>query len=234
MAFLEVNSRSVRLGEPPREVLSAISFKAEAGSTTLVLGANGSGKSVLLRSLLGLVPGRGEVRVAGRRLRGRLQWLYRRSGVSFQNPDLQIFGDTVGEDIAIALEPDTNEAEIGRLLHIFALEESAHRSPWELSGGQRRRLALATACAGSPELLVLDEPYIELDYPSIQALTGELRRLRESGSTVIVASHETRDIWPLTDQVIVLHAGQQLYAGDPLGALRFVQPEFGLRPLEGI
>lgn len=247
MAFLEIDTLTLRLGEPHREVLSGITFNAEASTLTLILGSNGSGKSVLLRAILGLLRASGRVRVEGQILGRNRRSLYRYTGVAFQNPDLQIFGDTVAEDLRLALHRTEGGAaswnglaegsdaaidELDRLLDAFGLAACANDSPWDLSGGQRRRLALAAACAGRPSLLLLDEPYIELDYPAILALNAELQRLKHHGTTIIVASHETRDVWPLTDQVVLLHAGRCLFAGAPTASRALITPDHGLRPAE--
>jgi energy-coupling factor transporter ATP-binding protein EcfA2 len=157
--------------------------------------------------------------------------------VCFQNPDLQIFGDTVAEDIGLALSSGgartavEASGECTRLMGEFGLSEVASETPWTLSGGQRRRLALAGALAGPPKVLILDEPFLELDYPSVEQLITSLRGFRDRGGTVIVASHETRDIWPVVDQTVVMYGGEAVYTGPPHGARPYIVPAYGLRPL---
>ncbi len=263
MADVELRDVTVDLGDPPRRVVDSVSLHCPPGTLTLVLGANGSGKSVLLRTILALVSATsGSVMLNGADLRRKSRLLHAITGVCFQNPDLQIFGDTVAEDVALALDTGNRSAGRGsgppaakvmsnsgeesagrppqqpqqgqqgnRLIAEFGLTGREDEAPWNLSGGQRRKLALAGALAGPPEVLILDEPFLELDYPSVDQLVRSLRAFRNSGGTVILASHETRDIWPEVDQTLVMYRGRALYSGSPGGALPYITPEYGLRPL---
>ena len=235
MARLSIDRLTVSLGTPRRRVLSDVSLDCAPGTTTLVLGANGSGKSVFLRSILGLLrPDAGSVSLDGTPLGVRPERLYRRCGVCFQNPDLQLFGETVEDDIALALEArghgSLDVEGVAGVLDRFNLRDLATRAPWELSGGQRRRLALAGAFAGFPELVILDEPFLELDYPAVQELVAVLQEHRRNNGLAIVASHESRDLWEMVDQVVVLYHGRLAYVGPPDGAEVYVSPHYGLRP----
>ncbi|MEX2442057.1 MAG: ABC transporter ATP-binding protein [Alkalispirochaeta sp.] len=238
MADVELKDVAVTLGDPPRRIIDTVSLRCLSGTITLVVGANGSGKSVLLRTILSLVqPSAGSVFFDGADVRRKPRILHAVTGVCFQNPDLQIFGDTVAEDVALALTTGTPNAEedtaghCDKLVAEFGLEGHEGDAPWTLSGGQRRRLALAGALAGPPKVLILDEPFLELDYPSVRRLVATLRAFRDSGGTVILASHETRDIWHLVDQAVVMYEGRALYTGPPEGAQPFVVPDYGLRPI---
>lgn len=238
MAELSLSEVSVALGDPPTPVLSSITTRFRPGAITLVLGANGSGKSVLLRAVLGLVPADGAVKLDGEILSRRRDAFYRRTGVTFQNPDLQIFGETVREDVQLGFRQrrgtDASEEELHALLHRNGLSGLADRTPWELSGGQRRRLAIAGAVAGDPEVLLLDEPFLELDFPSVRDLIATIAAARDRGATVVVTSHETRDIWPLVDTVVVLDGGRVVYDGPPRRAHHAVNEAHGLRPLNQV
>ncbi|SIP97536.1 cobalt/nickel transport system ATP-binding protein/zinc transport system ATP-binding protein/biotin transport system ATP-binding protein/energy-coupling factor transport system ATP-binding protein [Alkalispirochaeta americana] len=235
MALLVLEGVSVSLGEPPREILRDIDLTIPSGTITLLLGTNGCGKSVLFRTMLGLTGGyRGEIRLKGTPLGRDASPLHRLAGVVFQNPDQQLFGATLREDLLIGLPRDTPLDQ--EILSSLGLSDLLERAPAELSGGQRRRLAIAGALMGQPELLFLDEPFIELDYPSIQNLLERLDTLRQGGSSVILASHECQDIWPLVDQLIVIAEGRLLYQGPPSGGAHLITPDQGLRPLpsEGV
>lgn len=233
MAFLDVRNLSTVLGEPAREVLLDIDLSFEKGTITLLLGSNGSGKSVLLRSILGLIPANtGEIFLQGCSLRRRFGDLYKNSGVVFQNPDQQLFGATVLEDLEIGLtRGETPDPEVISDLGIHDLLE---RAPVELSGGQRRRVAIAGAIVPHPDLLFLDEPFIELDFPSIQTLLNRLDQLRNTGCTIILASHESHDIWPIVDQLVILSEGRILYHGLPEMGCALINPDNGLRPLDSL
>lgn len=230
MALLDVTDLSVRLGDPPMEVLSGIGLALEPGSITLLLGSNGSGKSVLLRSVLGLVPAStGEISLDGRSLTRRFDRLHRDCGVVFQNPDQQLFGATVQEDLELGL-PDGSSTDPA-VLEDMGIGELLHRAPAELSGGQRRRVAIAGAIITNPRILFLDEPFIELDFPSITRLLKRLETMRNFGCAIVVASHESQDIWPLVDQLVILKEGSILYSGNRDGGVSLIVPDNGLRPV---
>jgi energy-coupling factor transporter ATP-binding protein EcfA2 len=230
MAVLAVGELSLTTGEPPRTLLENISFSCSPATITLLLGANGSGKSVILRTMLGLFSGcTGEILLGGRSLRDDFAELHRQSGVVFQNPEAQLFGATVREDLLISLPPGATLD--GAVIEALGLEDLLERSPAELSGGQRRRVAIAGALVGNPSFLFLDEPFIELDFPAIGKLLELLRDRRARGCTVIIASHESGDIWPLVDQLLIVAGGTIRYCGLPEDGSALINTTYGLRPL---
>lgn len=232
MATISINNASVVLGDPPSPVLQEFSMTFDPGAIHLVLGANGSGKTILLRTLLGLQRLRsGTVTLDGEPLTRRSRrTLHSNSGVTFQNTDIQIFGDTVLEDLQIGrdatFQPDP------RLLSDFGLAHLLQKPPSELSGGQRRRLAIAGALIGEPKFLFLDEPFLELDYPHILNLVARLQTLRSSGTTIIIASHETQDVWGIVDNVVLITEGRIVGSGPPKAVAVNIGPEIGLRPIK--
>lgn len=232
MATVSVEHATVRLGDPPRTVIDAVSVALDSGTITLVIGANGSGKSVFLRSLLGLEPlADGKIRFDDVPLsRKSRRALHRASGVTFQNSDVQIFGDTVRDDLEIGSR--SGDARSSPIIEDFGLAPLLDRSPFELSGGQRRRLALAGALIDDPPYLFLDEPFLELDYPHIRTLVRHLQSAKERGQTVIVASHETRDMWEIADVVLVFSHGRIVAEGPPATVREAIGPDLGLRPVE--
>lgn len=182
-----------------------------------VIGHTGSGKSTLIQHINGLLlPITGRVTVDGIDLVDRTarREVRRRVGLVFQYPEHQLFADTVAEDVAFgprALGLPAGEIE---QLVITALErvgldfcEVGHRSPFELSGGQMRRVAIAGVLATRPGTLVLDEPMAGLDPVGRGAMRELLRTLHHQGLTVIMVSHDMEDVAALADRVLVLRNG---------------------------
>lgn len=182
-----------------------------------VIGHTGSGKSTLIQHINGLLlPTTGHVTVDGIDLTDRAarREVRRRVGLVFQYPEHQLFADTVSEDVAFgprALGVPAGEIE---QLVITALErvgldfcEVGHRSPFELSGGQMRRVAIAGVLATCPGTLVLDEPMAGLDPAGRSAMRELLRTLHRQGLTVIMVSHDMEDVAALADRVLVLRNG---------------------------
>lgn len=231
MATLSVDNATVQLGEPPRTVIDGVSVAFQPGTVSLVLGANGSGKSVFLRSLLGLEQlSHGEIRFGDVPLtRKTRRHVHASAGVTFQNSDVQIFGDTVRDDLEIGNR--NNDRTSSPIIDEFGLRPLLDRPPFELSGGQRRRLAIAAALLNDPPYLFLDEPFLELDYPHIRRLVDQIQRARDRGQMVIVASHETRDMWEIADVVLVFDQGRVAAKGSPEAVKDMIGPNLGLRPV---
>lgn len=229
MAFLAIEDLAVSLGDPPRRVLESIDLTAKPGSVTLVVGRNGSGKSVLLRAILGLVRReRGTITLDGVPIRRDFSPLHRRSAVLFQDADAQIFGDTVREDIRLTL--GNGEPFPEQLVEELNLAPSLDRPPAELSGGTRRLVAIAAALATRRALCFLDEPTTELDWDAVEAVRAAIRGLQAAERTVIIAAHDVRDLWDLASDVVLLTDGRITAAGPPGQMREWVSPANGLRP----
>ena len=200
-----------------RRALDGVSFAVAAGERVGLLGANGAGKSTLLLHLNGLLPGRrskttGDIRICGKRLeRATLAWVRRRVGLLFQDPDDQLFCATVFEDVAFGPRQFEGNDE-GRIREIVegALEragalELMERVPNELSGGEKRRVALAGVLACEPEVLVLDEPTSDLDPRGRREWLPLLAGLPYAQ---IIASHDLEFVLKLCPRVLVMSAGR--------------------------
>ncbi len=194
------------------EALRGISFRLEHGEKAALTGANGAGKSTLLLHTAGLLlPTRGEVSVGGIGVRRRTLPLIRQSvGLVFQNPDNQLFMPTVEEDVAFGpanmhLTPEEIEARVAKALEAVDATHLRGCSPYRLSGGQKRRAAIATVLAMEPSVLVLDEPTSDLD-PRARRRTIEL--LRGFGHTMLVATHDMELVAELCPRMIVLREGR--------------------------
>lgn len=192
-------------GYGDRPVFEAISFSIRHGESVGIAGANGAGKSTLLWCVLGLLKCRGAVRLFGEKP-GRKTLA--RCGVVFQNPEDQLFMPSILDDVALR---GITRGEALSALRRVGLEEKAEEPASRLSLGQRKRAAIAAALAGSPELLVLDEPTAELDGRSVRELAGTLKSL---GTTKLIASHDLGLLRCVASRIIVLADGGIAADGD--------------------
>ena len=212
-------------------VLRGVSMSLRRGECLALIGASGSGKTTLIKHLNGLLrPDSGTVLLNGRATGERsfrLSGLRRTVGVAFQYPEHQLFGRTVMEDVCIGplnLGLTRAEAEMAarESLWLVGLDERCFfRSPWELSGGQRRCAAIAGVLAMNPQALVLDEPAAGLDPRTkrrIFDIVGVLRR--ERGLAVILVSHHMEDVAQYADRVLALDGGRVTLEGTPRAVFR--------------
>lgn len=234
MEELLVEHLSLRFPEMEKAVLHDVSFSLRSRSVTLVCGPNGSGKSVLLRACLGLErTATGSVRLDSVDVFNDPKSLYRRSAVVFQNPETQIFGTTVAEEIAFSLGPHrVSTSRDEDILRRLGIADLLDRAPASLSGGQRQRLALAGAFLAHPDILFLDEPISALDYPFIRELADIIREARNEGTAIFATVHDVRDLWPTADQVLLLNEGRTVYSGDANDSIPYLTPQYGMRPVE--
>lgn len=199
-----------------------------------IVGETGSGKTTLVQHFNGLLkPSAGKVHVLGKDLsQPGILWpeLRRRVGLVFQYPEHQLFEETVFEDIAFVLRrqksvsPEEIERRVKSAFLLVGLdaEELGQRSPFELSGGEMRRVALAGVLVQDPAVLVLDEPTVGLDGAGKREILGEIGSLRRSGKTIIIVSHAVEEIVDLVDRLVVMEAGKVLTSGSPAGVFSFL------------
>lgn len=205
--------------------LRGLSFTVEDGEFFGIAGHTGSGKSTLVQHMNGLVhPSEGRVLFDGRDLADKRNASYARGkcGVVFQYPEHQLFAATAYEDAAFGPRNlGFSEDEVDSLVHRafeqvdLSFEELAGKSPFELSGGQQRRLAFAGVLAMDPQVLVLDEPVAGLDPKARSEFLKLIARLHEGGLTVVMVSHCMDDLALLCDRVLVLKEGERLLLGTP-------------------
>jgi len=221
---LVIRDLHVAYGE--REILHGISFDVLAGETLVILGGSGSGKSTLLRTLVGLEsPTSGEVVVRGKNLRGLsgAEWheLRQHMGISFQGGAL--FGSmTVGENVALPLlehtklDPATIEIMVRLKLNEVGLSGYEDYMPAQLSGGMKKRAAVARAMAMDPEILFFDEPSAGLDPIIAAGIDQLLLKLKEAfGITIIVVTHELASAFLIADRMVLLDKGYIVAVGTP-------------------
>jgi cobalt/nickel transport system ATP-binding protein len=204
--------------------LREVSFRITHGESVAVIGANGAGKSTLLQHLNGyLMPSAGEIRIGDFPLtKGTLPEVRRTVGMVFQNPDDQLFMPTVQEDVAFGpLNLGLSGAELERCV-TAALERVgaghlARKAPYLLSGGEKKRVAVATVLSMSPDILVMDEPTTGLDPYARRQLIG---LLREFHHTKIFTSHDLDMVLELCERTIVLKDGEVRADGPTLDIFR--------------
>ncbi|RNC71026.1 MAG: ABC transporter ATP-binding protein [Desulfuromonadales bacterium] len=194
------------------EALRGITFKIHHGESVAVIGANGAGKSTLLLHLNGyLAPSGGEVRIGDTPVvRTTLPEVRRTVGMVFQDPDDQLFMPTVFDDVAfgpqnLGLPPEEVERRVIDALERVGCAHLRDKPPYRLSGGEKRRAAIATVLSMSPDILVLDEPTTGLDPYARRQLMGLLREFRH---TKIVTSHDLDMVMELCERTIVLREGR--------------------------
>lgn len=195
-----------------QEVLKGVNFTVTHGEKVALLGLNGAGKSTLLLHTNGLLlPTSGEVNVGGVPVGKKTLRLVREAvGMVFQNPDDQLFMPTVREDVAfgpvnMGLPDDEIERRVDRALRDVGAIDLIDRAPFQLSGGQKRRVALATVLSMQPNILVLDEPTSNLDWPARRQFIDIIRDFMH---TCIIATHDLDMARELCTRTIVISDGR--------------------------
>ena len=206
------------------------------GEFVILAGPNGSGKTTLLRHLNGLVmPSQGDVSINGVRVKGNLLRARRMVGMVFQDAESQIVGETVREDVAfgpenLGLETAAIDGRTDWALNKVGLSHKAEMPPHLLSGGEKRRLAIAGVLSMQPEIILFDEPFSNLDYPGICQVVDQMKALKHDGHTMVVTSHDMDPVIELADRLIVMHQGR--IARDGLPALEVSEAvSLGIRPI---
>jgi energy-coupling factor transport system ATP-binding protein len=224
---LEQLSHHYRSGPRVSVALEDISLTIHDGELLALIGHTGSGKSTLAQHLNGLLePTSGRVLVDGEDINqkgARRRALRFRVGLVFQYPEHQLFEETVFKDIAfgpknMGLTGQQVDQRVREAMARVGLdfEEMKDRSPFELSGGQMRRVALAGVLAMQPRVLVLDEPTAGLDPRARDFLLGDIKRLNQEGTTVVMISHAMDDVARLATRVAVLEKGRLVMQGSTL------------------
>jgi phospholipid/cholesterol/gamma-HCH transport system ATP-binding protein len=230
-----ISIRNLHVAYGEREILHGVTFDVPAGETVVILGGSGSGKSTLLRTLVGLeVPTSGEIIVRGMNLQklAPAEWreLRQHIGISFQSGAL--FGSmTVGENVALPLnehtdlDPATIEIMVRLKLNEVGLDGYENYMPAQLSGGMKKRAAVARAMAMDPEILFFDEPSAGLDPIIAAGIDQLLLKLKEAfGITIIVVTHELASAFLIADRMVLLDKGRIVANGTPAELQASTQP----------
>ena len=223
------------------KALDNVSFSVERGEFIGIIGHTGSGKSTLMQHLNGLLkPTSGEILLDGKDIwsdKALTRQARFRVGLVFQYPEYQLFEETVYKDIAFGPKNmKLSEEEIDRRVREAAgfvglTEQQLEVSPFDLSGGQKRRVAIAGVIAMEPEILILDEPTAGLDPVGRAEILGNIEAYRQAkNATIMMVSHSMSDVARLTDRILVLEESHLVYDDTPAGVFRHAEKlvEMGL------
>ena len=214
------------------QALKGVSLKVEKGEMVALLGKNGAGKSTLFLHLNGIYePDEGQVFIDGEELKYDKKSLLKfrqKVGIVFQNPDDQIFAPTVEEDVAfgplnLKLPMEEVQKRVTESLARVGMSGFEKKAPHHLSGGQKKRVAIAGILAMKPEIMVLDEPTAGLDPQGVRGLSKLLKELNEEGITIIISTHEVDLVPNYAKRVFVMVDGLLIAEGTPKEI--FAQPE---------
>ncbi|WP_206811992.1 energy-coupling factor ABC transporter ATP-binding protein [Paradesulfitobacterium ferrireducens] len=214
-------------------VLEDINLEIHKGESLVILGANGSGKSTLLKMLCGLIhPTSGTIEAFGRELTEKslqepdiLREFRQKVGFIFQNSDAQLFSSTVWDELAFAplqigLSPATVRERVEDTAELLGIQPLLNRSPHRLSGGEKKKVALACVLTVNPEVLFLDEPTNGLDPRTQFWLVEFLIALRQAGKTVITATHDLAIVEDIAERIVIFSEQHTVAAdGKPLELL---------------
>lgn len=214
--------------QPGQNIFDSISFTISAGESVALLGANGSGKSTLLKIMCGLLhPQAGALKAFGHTISEELldndnfsQSFHSQVGFIFQNSDAQLFTNRVEDEITFGLTqlgftPEEQLRRVNDILKMLGIEHLRDRSPYRLSGGEKRRVALAAVLVLNPSVLILDEPSAGLDPKTQRWLTQLLLELSHRGRTIILSTHNLELAHSLTKRSLVLNENHQLVFDGP-------------------
>ncbi|MDR2050007.1 MAG: energy-coupling factor ABC transporter ATP-binding protein [Treponema sp.] len=218
--------------------LDGVDLEIAEGQCLLVAGSNGSGKTILMRILAGLAdPSGGELLFRGAPLAKALEKAgnFRQElGIVFQDADSQFVGETVEEDVSfgpsnLALNKEEVEARTREALVKTGLWEKRTFPPRRLSGGEKRRLAIAGVLAMNCRIIIMDEPFANLDWPGVVQVLRGIEALKKDGKTLIILTHELEKALALGDRLVILDRGRIRDSGKPEEVLDRLRPEYGVR-----
>lgn len=220
--------------------LKGVSLTIDKGECVAIMGENGAGKTTLIKHFNGLLkPTRGKVIVDGNDTRSlSVAQLSRKVGLVFQNPDHQFFSETVEEEVAFALKnfgfkEEEIRQRVDQALERMGLTQYKKNSPFNLSGGEKKRLAIASVVVFNPDYLVLDEPTIGQDYLQKLEIIDIIRSFLKEGKTVIIVTHDLEFVVDLRPRIILMSQGRIIlddYADKALTNLKLLDEASLLPP----
>ncbi len=203
------------------EALKGVSLTVRDGEFVAIMGQNGAGKTTLIKQFNGLLkPTKGNVLVDGTETtKTSVATLARKVGFVFQNPDHQLFSESVEEEISFALKnfgynKDVIEDRVVWAVNLLGLTQYRKTSPFMLSGGERKRVALASVLAWDPQVLVLDEPTIGQDHQQKENLRQFILQMQTQGKTVIIVTHDVEFVAECNPRVVLMREGKIVADGE--------------------
>jgi energy-coupling factor transport system ATP-binding protein len=203
------------------EALKGVSLTVKDGEFVAIMGQNGAGKTTLVKHFNGLLkPTSGKVLIDDvETTKTSVAALARNVGFVFQNPDHQLFSETVEEEIAFALKnfgytPEVIEKRIEWAVNLLGLTQYRKTSPFMLSGGERKRVALASVLAWDPQILILDEPTIGQDHQQKENLRQFIMQLQTQGKTIVIVTHDVEFVAECNPRVVLMREGKIVADGE--------------------
>ncbi len=245
MCYFKLEDVSYKYPLEDREILKNINLDIKKGEFWAVIGKNGSGKTTLCNVLRRFVPDfykgelKGRITLEGKELKDySAKEIVQKVGFVFQNPFTQISGvkETVFEEIAFGLENLALDAEyirkrVEETLKLLRIEELRDKNPYELSGGQGQKVALASIIAMDPEIMVIDEPTSQLDPKGTEEIFEIIDILKKEGKTIILVEHKLELIAEYAEKVMVLNEGEMILSGNTEDVLKnkiLLEKEIGI------
>ena len=245
MCYFKLEDVSYKYPLEDREILKNINLDIKKGEFWAVIGKNGSGKTTLCNVLRRFIPDfykgelKGKITLEGKELKDySAKEIVQKVGFVFQNPFTQISGvkETVFEEIAFGLENLALDAEyikkrVEETLKLLCIEELRDKNPYELSGGQGQKVALASIIAMDPEIMVIDEPTSQLDPKGTEEIFEIIDILKKEGKTIILVEHKLELIAEYAEKVMVLDEGEMILSGNTEDVLKnkiLLEKEIGI------
>ena len=245
MCYFKLEDVSYKYPLEDREILKNINLDIKKGEFWAVIGKNGSGKTTLCNVLRRFIPDfykgelKGKITLEGKELKDySAKEIVQKVGFVFQNPFTQISGvkETVFEEIAFGLENLALDAEyirkrVEETLKLLHIEELKDKNPYELSGGQGQKVALASIIAMDPEIMVIDEPTSQLDPKGTEEIFEIIDILKKEGKTIILVEHKLELIAEYAEKVMVLNEGEMILSGNTEEVLKnkiLMEKEIGI------
>lgn len=236
--LLQVHDLSHRFSDGT-EGISGVNLEVHSNDFLVISGPNGSGKSVLMKHLNGLLsPTSGEILLKGKAVSEDLRKSRQEIGLVFQDADSQIIGQTVKRDAAfgpenLKLQRGEIDRRVEKALKDVDLWSRREARPHTLSGGEKRRLAVAGILAMDSNILIFDEPFSNLDYPGVKQVLQQITDLHDKGHTIIVITHDVGKILAHATSLIIMNKGAVVASGSP-GSLLDSLEQWGIRRPPGM